>query len=140
MSTLKRLRQENKIRVGGSSCPPRFTVDVWHNILWSRYKGAVFSALHREAICKNVHIRFFQIAETENDRSGLSNVDLNYHKYPFTLIGKGSYEEIQKTWLSWTLFKKALMSDADVIVIAGYYRVEYWTQLFGALLGQRKSW
>lgn len=113
-------------------------IEVWHNILWSQYKGAVFTELNKLACEGDVRIRFFQIAETENDRIGLAAVDLSRHQYPFELIAKGSYDEIPTLWLIITLFKRAITSKAQTIVIAGYHRIEYFAQLLGARLSGKQ--
>ena len=49
------------------------SISIYHNIMWSKYKGGVFSAIH--ALSKDV--QFTQIAETEGDRVALGSVDLN---------------------------------------------------------------
>ena len=112
----------------------KFRVDIWHNILWSKYKGGVFSELHRECVRHGIDARFFQIAETENDRRGLAKVDLTYHKYPYRLIAKGSYQDIPLLRLVAILFWNTLTSPADIVVIAGYHKIEYWAQLVAARL------
>src|SRR5262249_35339737 len=80
---------------GAAACPtPVVTgpvrIDIWHNILWSSYKGEVFSALHAYADNNKFTVRFFQIAETEGNRVALSGVDLTHHRYPYRLLFKGS--------------------------------------------------
>src|SRR4051812_6916735 len=69
-------------------------VDIWHNILWSTYKGAVFSELHKNARKAQLDTKVFQIAETERARMSLSGVDLSRHTYPYTLMFKGAYESV----------------------------------------------
>jgi glycosyltransferase involved in cell wall biosynthesis len=116
----------------------KLKVDIWHNILWSRYKGAVFSEIHRTADYKNIDVRFFQIAETENDRYGLGDVDLSYHHYPYELITTGSLQDVSVLRLMRILAVRTFNSDADIVVIAGYHKLEYWAQLFAALLTRKK--
>lgn len=103
-------------------------VSIYHNILWSKYKGVVFSALH--ALSKNYDLKFFQIAETENDRVGLSVVDLHYHNYPFTLLYPGAYES--KHWVirSILLIKTIFKNRSDFTILPGYHLPEYWVMLF----------
>ncbi|BBU63238.1 hypothetical protein MSC49_31730 [Methylosinus sp. C49] len=115
-----------------------FKVDIWHNILWSKYKGAVFGEVHREAVRRGIEARFFQIAETENDRRGLGEADRRYHKYPYDLIWDGSYQDIPIFRLVGNLFLRVLRSDADLVVIAGYHKIEYWAQLIAARLVRKK--
>ncbi len=113
-------------------------VDIWHNILWSKYKGAVFSDLHRQSVRAGMDVRFFQIAETENDRIALGAVDLAYHKYPYRLMVRGSYQDVSAPRLAGILFWATLTSPAELVVLAGYHKIEYWVQLLAArLTGKR---
>ena len=56
---------------------------VIHNILWSKYKGAVFSSLNKIAEESNCEISFVHLALTDSNRIGLSLVDKEYHKYKY---------------------------------------------------------
>lgn len=107
-----------------------FRVDIWHNILWSKYKGEVFSAVAEIADRGEFEIRFIQIAETAGDRVGLSGVDLAYHRYPFTLLFKGALNRVAPWRRLLTLSRHALTTNADLVLLTGYERVEYWAQLF----------
>jgi len=107
---------------------------ITHNILWSKYKGGVFSALHQLALQRNNKIEFLQIAETESDRVGLGGVDLSYHQYPYKLLFKGSHSEIKKWLLIRTLFLEIWRSKADMVVLAGFHLLEYWSMLLAARL------
>ncbi|WP_024878656.1 glycosyltransferase family 4 protein [Methylosinus sp. LW3] len=109
-------------------------IDIWHNILWSRYKGGVFSSLDKLARSRGVEISFFQIAETDSQRQSLNAVDLSYHQYPFTLLFPGSYDSIRLVQLYFTLFWRVFRSDADLIILCGYHRLEYWIQFLALLL------
>lgn len=113
-------------------------VILFHNILWSKYKGGVFSKLSEYALSEELDVKFVQIAETEGDRVGLSNVDMSYHTYPFTLLNKGSYENVSPWKLSWQLFSLTFKSDADLILIAGYHKIEFWAQLLACVLRFKK--
>ena len=66
-------------------------VAIYHNILWSKYKGVVFSQVHLDGAPRGITPSFIQIAETEEIRMGLGGVDLSYHQYPFRLLFRGSY-------------------------------------------------
>jgi glycosyltransferase involved in cell wall biosynthesis len=96
--------------------------------MWSRYKAVVFAELYRLAEARGEKVRIYQIAETESDRVSLSNVEADWHKYPFTLLFKGSYSDIPKPRLIWALGRKALTTDVDLTILAGYNQVEYWIQ------------
>ncbi|MCK1353553.1 glycosyltransferase family 4 protein [Bradyrhizobium sp. CW7] len=101
---------------------------LWHNIMWSRYKAAVFSALHTLCVDRQIQLQVYQIAETANQRTGLSPIDMTWHKYPHELLFKGSYENIPRLALFWRVAKEAWAHDADVTILAGYDRPEYWIQ------------
>jgi glycosyltransferase involved in cell wall biosynthesis len=113
-------------------------VDVFHNILWSKYKAGVFSEMYRLAGEYGISADFYQIAESDADRMTLSNVDLSRHRYPFTLLFKGAYSHIPKAKLASTLFLRTYRSDADLILLPGFSELVHWGMLFGALLSRKK--
>jgi len=113
-------------------------IDIFHNIRWSRYKARVFSALHSISLESNQNIHFFQIADTSGQRKELSAVDLDYHRYPHILLFPGSYESIPRLKLIATLFSKVFQSDAELVLIPGYDRVEHWGMLLAAILSKKK--
>ncbi|TBW09313.1 glycosyltransferase family 1 protein [Azotobacter chroococcum] len=114
------------------------SVSIYHNILWSKYKGIVFTKLSELSKTSEIDIYFYQIAETENDRIGLNPVDMSYHNYPFHLFFQGAYEAtpLHKKFI--TLFFSALRSDSKLIVIPGYHKTEYWAMLIACLLTRKK--
>jgi len=112
-------------------------IAVYHNILWSKYKGVVFSELHSIANEHGIHIEFNQIAETENSRMQLGSTQAEYHKYPYKLYFNSSYEKINKFILCYTLLISVFRSKADVIVLPGYDKIEYWVMLFGVLMKRK---
>jgi glycosyltransferase involved in cell wall biosynthesis len=87
---------------------------------------------------ENVEIQFFQIADTDSQRKVLSDVELSYHTYPHKLLFAGSYECVPKLKMWITLFLLALKSRADIVLIPGYDKIEYWAMLFGTILGGRR--
>ena len=117
-----------------------FRVDIWHFILWSRYKARVFTALSQEARAAGADFRFFQFATTDLTRRGQGDSDLAEHNYPYQLLFPGSFEDVplwrvmlKSAWLVWR-------SEADLIVLQCYNRPEYWLQLFvGRLRGKRMA-
>lgn len=118
----------------------KFKLEVCHNILWSRYKGEVFSALY--AICKarGIAVKFVQMAETEAARVGLSSVDLSNHRYPFELVYRGSSETIPLYRRVPSYFWRGLSTKADFVILAGYSTAENWAQLAGLMLrGTRRG-
>ena len=113
-------------------------VEIWHNILWSNYKGSVFSQLSNLGRKKGIAFTFNQIAETAVSRVGLGAVDLSYHQYEFKLLFKGPYEDIASTNLCRVLAIDAIKTDCHLIVLCGYHRIEYWLQLFLLRLKNKK--
>jgi glycosyltransferase involved in cell wall biosynthesis len=118
--------------------PAPLRVDIWHNILWSRYKGEVFSAIEEIVEKKEFEIRFIQIAETDSDRVGLSGIDLSYHRYPYTLLFRGALNRVPAIRRVLTLFWRALLTDADLVLLAGYERLDYWMQLLALKLRRKR--
>ena len=104
-------------------------VDVIHNILWSHYKGRVFSALNSLSEQTQIHLTFIQIASTESQRVGLSNVDSSIHHYPYTLFFDGCYDDISLLRRLLKCARYAINTNADFVMLPGYYRPEFWLML-----------
>jgi len=105
-------------------------IALFHNILWSRYKGVVFSALHKLALAKGVSLEFFQFALTDSSRAVLSPVDDAYHKYPYTLIFNESYDTLSLTSRLVAAFRFSISLDVDVALLPSVDKPEYWLMLF----------
>ena len=114
-------------------------VDIWHNILWSKYKGEVFSSLHKLNDPQELDIRFFQVAETEGNRVSLGGVDLAHHRYPFDLVFKGSYGKTPLAKRVMALALRTAKSDADLFILTGYETLECWAQLLIIKLKRKKA-
>ncbi len=108
-------------------------VDLYHNIRWSRYKARIFSALHPLAASEGVDIRFTHISDTSGSRVALSGVDIDYHQYPHELLFPGNYEEIGQIRLASTLVRRVVASDAKLVLIPGYDKLEHWAMLLAAV-------
>lgn len=107
-------------------------INIFHNILWAKYKGGVFSEVNRQSLVDGVDVSIIQIAETDSDRVGLAGVDLSYHNYPFELLFNGAYSNISKPTLISTLFLKVWRSQAVMILLPGFHTSEYWSMLLAA--------
>lgn len=115
-----------------------YRVNIFHNILWPRYKGLIFSGLHHFSLPGNIKVSFFQIARTSSDRKNLGEVDTSYHRYPYHLLFDDSYDSVPKFVLCKRLFQQVAHSNADLIVLPGYHLVEYWLMLFACILTRKK--
>src|SRR5579859_6516377 len=73
------------------------SVTIFHNVVWSRHKGVVFSALHNISASGAIRYSMVQIADTEHDRVGFSDVDYSFHRYPMHKLFDGCYEDVP-TW------------------------------------------
>lgn len=117
---------------------PDMQIAIFHNILWSKYKGGVFSAVHDLAQRRGITVSFTQIAETEGDRVALGSVDLSYHQYPYELVFSGAYDQVPVLRRVWALAKRAWAVESDLTIIPGYDRVEYWAMLLVLMLRGRQ--
>ncbi len=113
-------------------------ISIYHNVLWSKYKGVVFSRVHDRAVDKGIDATFIQIAETEGIRTGLGAVDLSYHQYPFRLLFQGAYAGASLRERIIALSKDIFRNPTDLVVMPGYDRVEYWAMLLVCLMLGRK--
>jgi glycosyltransferase involved in cell wall biosynthesis len=113
-------------------------VAIYHNILWSRYKGVVFSQVHLSSRIRGIVATFVQIAETEDMRVALGGVDLSYHQYPFRLLFRGAYTGTPLFRRVTALLKDLYRNPCDLVVIPGYHRTEFWAMLLGCIVLRRK--
>ena len=70
------------------------SVRIYHNNLWARYKGAIFTQVYANSDRNGVSTFFVQVGETSVDRKGLGGADRSYHQYPYRLLFKGSYDQV----------------------------------------------
>lgn len=114
-------------------------IAIWHNIMWSTYKAAVFTEMFKLAQKDKIDVVVFQIAETSEAQLALSPVDPKSHQYPYVNLFKGSYSNIPRL----QLFKKAVgaasASKAELTILAGFDRLEYWLQLLALRSRRRKT-
>jgi glycosyltransferase involved in cell wall biosynthesis len=118
--------------------PMTATVTIFHNVVWSRHKGEVLSALHNLSMTGSIRYSIVQIADTETDRVGFSEVDYSFHRYPMLKLFDGCYEEVP-LWrmigrLTWEVFK----AKSDLIVLPGYHRPEYWAMLAACVVTRKR--
>jgi glycosyltransferase involved in cell wall biosynthesis len=113
-------------------------VAIYHNNLWARHKGVVFSQVELAGGSRGITPSFIQIAETEELRVGLGGVDLSYHQYPFRLLFRGSYDCAPLMRRIGALARDLFKNPVDLVIMPGYDRVEYWTMLLVCILLRRK--
>jgi glycosyltransferase involved in cell wall biosynthesis len=113
-------------------------ISIYHNTLWAKYKGGVFSRLYSLALAVGDDVRVVHIAETEGQRIGLAKVDLSYHQYPYHLLFTGSYDGQSLLRKAWSLARDIVRYPADVTILPCYDLPEYWVMLFTCMLLGRK--
>ena len=104
-------------------------VRIYHNVLWARYKGAMFSKIHSESGRCGLITEFVQVAETSVEHAPMGGVDRSYHQYPYDLLFPKCYGDIPRHQLVFALTADLLRHRSDLVVIPGYHRVEYWAML-----------
>lgn len=118
----------------------RMHIAIYHNILWSKYKGGVFSQVYLQGRARDIDTSFVQIAETDDERTVLGGVDMSYHQYPFRLLFRGGYANPGATKRVVKLVRDVIRYPCDLVIMPGYHRVEYWAMLLACmLLGRRRA-
>lgn len=115
----------------------RVRIAVWHNLLWSPYKAAVFSALAEAASGRGHQVLVRQICTTDKSRAALSAIDLSLHAYPYELLFDRSQEEIFPPLLWLKVLSRTLTDRADLTLLCGYDRPAYWLQALALFLTRR---
>jgi glycosyltransferase involved in cell wall biosynthesis len=116
------------------------SVTIFHNVVWSRHKGVVFSALHSISAASPIKYSIVQISDTETFRLGFSDVDYSYHRYPMTKLFDGCYEDVPGWRMMSRLTMEVLKTKADLVVLPGYHRPEYWAMLLACIVtGKRRA-
>ncbi len=102
---------------------------IVHNISWSHYKAAVFSALHRIAPSAGFQLVVVNLGETESMRRGMRGANECDHRYPHEVLFKGAIESVPAWRRSIALTKALFRHSPDIVVISGYYDSSYWVSL-----------
>jgi glycosyltransferase involved in cell wall biosynthesis len=113
-------------------------VRIYHNNLWARYKGVIFSKIYSNCGSSGVATAFVHVAETGAERAVLGGVDRSYHQYPYDVLFPGPYEKIPLYRLVTKLTADVLRNRSELVVLPGYHRVEYWAMLVACILLRRK--
>jgi glycosyltransferase involved in cell wall biosynthesis len=114
------------------------SVRIYHNNLWARYKGAIFSKIFANSSRSGVSTAFIQVGETDFDRKDLGGADRSYHQYPYSLLFAGSYDQIPPLKLIASLSADLIKNPSDLVILPGYHRPEYWVMLIICILRRRR--
>ncbi len=111
---------------------------IIHNILWSHYKGVVFSELYKLAIKEGYDLKVIQIAVNEKGRVKLGDVDKTLHQYPYELLFEISFEETNLFSRSIKLLKSFFKEKPDIVAIPGWYDFAFYLLAFvSKILGKK---
>ena len=67
----------------------------------------------------------------------LGDVDLSYHHYPYRLLFRGAYAQASRFRRTVTLALDIIRNPADLVVLPGYHRMEYWAMLLVCIVLRR---
>ena len=118
--------------------PVARSVRIYHNNLWARYKGAIFSKMFENSGRSGVSTTYVQVVETSLKRQDLGATDRTYHQYPYKLLFTGPSEWIATYKLIISLSLDLLRNPSDLVILPGYHRPEYWAMLITCVLLRRK--
>ena len=115
-------------------------VRIYHNLMWARYKGAIFSKIFALRGFFKLDVAFIHVAETSSTRIIFGSPDFSYHAYPHQLLFRGSSDLIPGYRLAIALVRDILRNKSELVVIPGYHRVEYWAMLWACMaLGRKRA-
>lgn len=111
---------------------------IIHNILWSHYKGIIFSELYRIMVKNGYELKVIHIALNEKGRESLGAIDLSIHNYPYTLLFDEDIDNVSFLEKTFHLLKEALKFKPDLIITPGWDSPSYFfTALISKLLNIR---
>ena len=115
------------------------TILIFHNILWSHYKGRVFSELYKLAKQDGFDLKVIHIAINEKGRKNLGEVDKTVHQYPYKVLFEKTLEEVSLLQRVTKLLKVLFREEPDVVAIPGwndltYYLIAFITKIMGKKL------
>jgi len=115
-------------------------VRIYHNLMWAKYKGAIFSKIFALRGFFKLDVAFIHVAETSSTRIIFGSPDLRYHEYPHELLFRGSADHIPGYRLAIALVRDVLRNKSELVVIPGYDRIEYWAMLCACIaLGRKRA-
>jgi glycosyltransferase involved in cell wall biosynthesis len=111
---------------------------IYHNLLWARYKGAIFTRLYALCQSSGIDAEFVQIAETVSQYARLGAVDLSYHQYPYRLLIPGDVSDASMLSTLWVIARDLVRRRCDLVVLPGYDSPQYWMMLALCMLLRRR--
>jgi glycosyltransferase involved in cell wall biosynthesis len=113
-------------------------VRIYHNSMWARYKGAIFSKIFALHGSFKLNVAFIHVAETSDGRTDFGPPDFSYHSYPHQLLFRQSSDQIPAHRLAIALVRDILRNESELVVIPGYHRIEYWAMLWICMALRRR--
>jgi len=68
----------------------------------------------------------------------LGKVDLSYHQYPYRLLFPGRYSDVPLYRLVTALMADVFRNPSELVVLPGYYTIEFWAMLMVCIVLRRK--
>lgn len=113
-------------------------VSVWHNILWSPYKAAVFSKLFEISHGIDREFLFYQICYTQKNRAKLSKINKDIHLYPYKLLFERRQDSVFPPIIWLKVLRETIKDQSDLTIISGLDSPAYWMQAIYLRLSGRK--
>lgn len=98
---------------------------IVHNILWSHYKAALFSALASGAAPED-DLLVLQLAESEQKYSQLGKAGTITHRYAYKLLKEGPLDTVSIPEKVRFILAEIRRFKPDVVNLTGYYDPAYW--------------
>ena len=120
------------------NAPVTRRVRIYHNNLWARYKGVIFSKIFESSGRSGISTSFVQVAETSLTRKDLGGTDRSYHRYPYKLLFAGPGDLVPSYKLIASLTADLVKNPSDLAILPGYHRPEYWAMLIICMVLRRR--
>ena len=91
-----------------------------HNVLWSHYKGIVFSELAKMCSSIGFDFKVIQIAKSLKTRKNIGSIDTNYHSYNYKLLFDSFWEETNLIQRAFHISKEINSYKPNLIILNGY--------------------
>lgn len=91
-----------------------------HNVLWSHYKGIVFTELAKMCSSNGFDFKVIQIAKSLKTRKNIGSIDTNYHNYNYKLLFDSFWEETSLINRFYHIAKEIKSYKPNLIILNGY--------------------